>query len=82
MDRMDKEKENSEFLMEVGKAYLNKQDSQNAEKYLKTSPEPIIPLNAYAMGLMSITEMFLGNKPEADKWKEEATKSDKYFSRA
>lgn len=129
MDRLDKEKENPELLMEVGKAYLNKEDPQNAEKYfdlaikadpsknileldlaryhimvvmqnrdlaktelplakafiekyLKSSPEPIIPLKAYAMGLMSITEMFLGNKPEADKWKEEATKLDKYFSRA
>lgn len=129
MDRLDKKKENPEFLMEVGKAYLNKQDPQNAEKYfdmaikadpsknilildlaryhimvvmqnkdfaktelplakafieryLKTSPEPIIPLKAYAMGLMSVTEMFLGNQPEADKWKEEATKLDKYFSKA
>lgn len=129
MDRLDREKKNPEFLMEVGKAYLNKADPKNAEKYfdeaiksdpsknillldlaryhmmvvmqnrdlaktdlplakdfieryLTTSPEPIIPLKSYAMGLMSLNEMFLGNQSEADKWKEEATKLDKYFSRA
>lgn len=52
------------------------------ERYLKSSPEPIIPLKAYAKGLMALTEMFLGNKAEADKLVEEAKKLDNHFSRA
>jgi tetratricopeptide (TPR) repeat protein len=52
------------------------------ERYLKTVPEPVLPLKAYAMGLLTRTEMFLGNKAEADKIMEEAKSLDKYFSRA
>jgi len=52
------------------------------ERYLKTVPEPIVPLKAYAMGLLTRTEMFLGNKTEADKMMEAAKSLDKYFSRA
>ena len=52
------------------------------ERYLKAVPEPIIPLKAYAMGLLTRTEMFLGNKAEADKLMEQAKALDKYFSRA
>jgi tetratricopeptide (TPR) repeat protein len=52
------------------------------EKYLKTVPEPIVPLKAYALGLLTHIEMFLGNKAEADKIMEEAKSLDKYFSRA
>ncbi|MEI7420976.1 MAG: hypothetical protein WCK18_02740 [Prolixibacteraceae bacterium] len=51
-------------------------------RYLKTVPEPIIPLKAYTMGLQTRAEMFLGNKVEADKILEEAKSLDKYFSRA
>jgi tetratricopeptide (TPR) repeat protein len=52
------------------------------ERYLKTVPEPIVPLEAYTIGLMTLTEMFQGNKAQADKLMEEAKTLDKYFSRA
>jgi hypothetical protein len=52
------------------------------EKYLKTIPEPVVPLKAYAMGLLTRIEMFLGNQAEADKLMEEAKSLDPYFSRA
>jgi len=52
------------------------------EKYLKSSPEPIIPLKTYTMGLLARVEMFLGNQAEAEKLMEEAKKLDPYFSRA
>ena len=58
----------------VAKTYL--------EKYLKTSPEPIVPLKAYTLGAISICERFLGNQAESDKLLEHATALDKYFSRA
>ncbi len=58
----------------LAKAYI--------ERYLKTSPEPIIPLKAYAKGIMAGTEMFVGNQAEADKLVEEAKKLDNHFSRA
>lgn len=126
---VDKQKTNADFLVELGKAYLNNDDLVNAEKYfneaiksdpaknillldmaryhmmvvmqkrdlantnlplaktflvryLKSVPEPVIPLKAYAMGLLTRTEMFLGNKAEADRILEEAKSLDKYFSRA
>lgn len=52
------------------------------EKYLSTTPEPIIPLKAYTLGLLSRIEMIQGNKEEADKSMAEANALDKYFSRA
>ena len=52
------------------------------EKYLKTLPEPVVPMKAYTLGLLTRIEMFLGNKSEADKLMEEAKSLDKYFSRA
>lgn len=52
------------------------------EKYLKTTPEPVIPLKAYAMGLLMRVEMFLGNQAEAEKLMEEAKSLDPYFSKA
>ncbi len=52
------------------------------EEYLNTLPEPVIPLKAYAMGLLARVEMFLENKEEADKLMEEAKLLDPYFSRA
>jgi tetratricopeptide (TPR) repeat protein len=58
----------------IAKTYL--------EKYLKTSPEPIVPLKAYTIGLMSIFERFLGNQAESDKLLKEAETLDKYFSKA
>lgn len=69
--------QNSESASEelpVAKKYL--------EKYLNTSPEPIIPLKTYTMGLLARVEMFLGNQAEAQKLMDEAKLLDPYFSRA
>jgi tetratricopeptide (TPR) repeat protein len=52
------------------------------EKYLKSSPEPIIPLKAYAIGLIAKIDMFSGNQAEAQKLMAEAKLLDPYFSRA
>jgi tetratricopeptide (TPR) repeat protein len=52
------------------------------EKYLKTDPEPMIPLKAYSMGLLVRVDMFLGNQAEAERLMEETKKLDPYFSRA
>jgi len=123
------DKKNPDLMTEVGKAYLFKDDPQNAEKYfedaikldpsqnililhlaryhmykvmqnkdlaktelpvekkflekyLKSHPEPIIPLKAYATGLWVRVEMFLGNQKESEKLMEEAKALDPYFSRA
>jgi len=58
----------------VAKTYL--------EKYLKSVPEPVVPLKAYTLGAISICERFLGNQAESDKLVAEAKSLDKYFSRA
>jgi len=52
------------------------------EKYLKTLPEPIVPMKAWTLGAMSMVERFLGNQAESDKLTEQATTTDKYFSKA
>ena len=52
------------------------------EKYMKSVPQPNVPLRAYAMGLLTRCEMMLGNKAESEKLMEEAKKLDPYFSRA
>lgn len=52
------------------------------EDYLKSVPEPIIPLKAYAMGLLVRADMFLGNQEQAEKLMSEAKALDPYFSRA
>jgi tetratricopeptide (TPR) repeat protein len=52
------------------------------EQYLASTPEPIPPLKAYAMGKLVKIEMISGNKSEADKLMEEAKLLDPYFSRA
>lgn len=52
------------------------------EQYLASTPAPIPPLKAYAIGMLAKTEMFLGNNAEAEKLMEEAKKIDPYFSRA
>jgi tetratricopeptide (TPR) repeat protein len=52
------------------------------EEYLKTTPEPIVPLKAYAMGLLVRADMFLGNQEQAEKLMKETQTLDPYFSRA
>lgn len=52
------------------------------EKYLLSTPAPIVPLKAYAMGLLTRIEMFLGNQADAEKLMNEAKALDPYFSRA
>jgi tetratricopeptide (TPR) repeat protein len=52
------------------------------QKYLKSSPDPVVPLKAYTMGLMVRVEMFLGNQSGAEKLMEETKALDPYFSRA
>jgi tetratricopeptide (TPR) repeat protein len=123
------DKKNPDLLAELGKAYLFKDDPENAEKYfneartadparnilildlaryhiykvmqnkdlsktelpvaktfleeyLKSAPVPIIPLKAYAMGLLVRVEMSLDNQVPAEKLMEEAKALDPYFSRA
>lgn len=69
--------QNSELASEelpIAKKYL--------VKYVSTSPEPIIPLKTYTMGLLARVEMFLGNQAEAEKLMDEAKSLDPYFSRA
>jgi Tfp pilus assembly protein PilF len=58
----------------VAKTFLN--------KYLKSIPEPIIPLKAYTIGAQAIIEMILGNQAESEKFLAEAKSADKYFWRA
>ena len=53
-----------------------------AEKYLATSPEPVVPLKAYTLGLLSRFERFLGNPDASEKKMQEAKALDPYFSRA
>lgn len=52
------------------------------EKYLQSAPAPVVPMKAYAMGLLMRCEMFLGNQAEAEKLMGEAKSLDPYFSRA
>jgi len=52
------------------------------EKYLKTVPEPVVPLKAYTLGLLARLEMFSGNQVAGDKLMQEANTLDKYFSKA
>jgi hypothetical protein len=53
-----------------------------AERYLESKPEPIIPLKAYAMGLLARFDKFLDRQEEADKWMDEAKSLDPYYSKA
>jgi tetratricopeptide (TPR) repeat protein len=52
------------------------------EQYLESTPEPIPPLKAYALGMMVKINMFSGNQEEGKKIMEEAKAIDPYFSRA
>ncbi|MBN1198544.1 MAG: hypothetical protein JXA23_04260 [Bacteroidales bacterium] len=52
------------------------------QQYLASKPAPVIPLQAYATGMLVKTEMFTGHKEKAEKLMEEAKSLDPYFSRA
>ena len=52
------------------------------DQYLSSTPEPIVPLKAYALGMKVKTEMFNGNKEAGEKLMAEAKAIDPYFSRA
>jgi len=52
------------------------------EQYLASEPAPVIPLQAYATGILVKTKMFTGHKEEAEKLMEKAKSLDPYFSRA
>jgi tetratricopeptide (TPR) repeat protein len=52
------------------------------EKYLQSTPAPVVPMKAYALGLLMRCEMFLGNQDGAEKLMDEAKSLDPYFSRA
>lgn len=52
------------------------------EQYLASEPAPVIPLQAYATGMLVKTEMFTGHKEKAEKLMEQAKSLDPYFSRA
>lgn len=56
------------------KVYIN--------QYLATTPEPIPPLKAYAIGILARIEMFSGNNAEGEKLMAEAKQIDPYFSQA
>ena len=51
-------------------------------EYLISEPAPIIPLEAYATGMLVKTEMFTGHKEDAEELMETAKSLDPYFSRA
>lgn len=52
------------------------------QEYLKSIPEPIAPLKAYAIGMLVKIEMFSGNKIEGQQLMQQAKALDPYFSRA
>lgn len=52
------------------------------EQYLVSTPEPIVPLKAYAVGTKARIAMFLGENEEAQKLTEEAKALDPHFSQA
>lgn len=52
------------------------------DQYLASTPAPIPPLKAYAIGMMVKIEMFSGNNAESEKLMEEAKSLDPYFSLA
>jgi tetratricopeptide (TPR) repeat protein len=51
------------------------------EKYLSSTPAPIIPLKAYAIGWLSRIHQFQGDQAGAEKLTAEAKALDPYFSR-
>lgn len=52
------------------------------QQYLQSTPRPIPPMQAYAMGMLAKSEMFLGNREEGQKIMQKAKTLDPYFSRA
>ncbi|WP_340114285.1 tetratricopeptide repeat protein [Maribellus mangrovi] len=52
------------------------------EQYLQSTPAPIAPLKAYAVGSEARIAKFLGNNDEAEKLMEEAKALDPHFSQA
>jgi len=52
------------------------------EQYLETTPAPIPPMRAYALGMLAKAEMFMQNQEESQKLLEAAEVLDPYFSRA
>ena len=52
------------------------------DQYLSSTPEPILPLKAYALGMLVNMEMFSGNKEAGEKLMKEAKALDPYFFRA
>ena len=67
-------RELADSLLPVSAKYIN--------LYLASDPAPIIPLQAYATGMLVRTKMFTGHKEEAEKLMEKAKALDPYFSRA
>ncbi|NQV01171.1 MAG: hypothetical protein HQ542_00865, partial [Bacteroidia bacterium] len=67
-------RELADSLLPISAKFIN--------KYLASEPTPVIPLQAYATGMLVKTEMFTGHKEEAEKLMEEAKALDPYFSRA
>lgn len=64
----------ADSLLPISAIYIN--------KYLNSEPPPVIPLQAYATGMLVKTAMFTGHKEEAEKLMEKANSMDPYFSRA
>ncbi len=52
------------------------------EQYLESTPVPILPMKAYALGMLAKAEMFMENQQEGQELMAEAQKLDPYFSRA
>lgn len=128
-DQLVSDQNNPQILMEVGRAYLYKNDPVNAgkyfdqamesdpskntlildlarfhmykvmrdrelastelpiaitfiQKYMESTPEPVVPLQAYSIGMLSLCERFMDNQEESEKLAEKAKSIDPYFSRA
>ncbi len=64
----------ADSLLPISATYVN--------QYLVNDPAPIIPLQAYATGMLVKTAMFTGHKEEAEALMEKAKSLDPYFSRA
>jgi len=67
-------RELADSLLPISAIYIN--------KYLESTPVPVIPLQAYATGMLVKTEMFTGHKEEAERLMAKANSLDPYFSRA
>ncbi|MFH1160185.1 MAG: hypothetical protein V1733_04470 [bacterium] len=67
-------KELADSLLPISALYV--------KQYLESEPVPVIPLQAYATGMLVKTEMFTGHKEEAEKLMEKAKSLDPYFSKA